>query len=411
MKLNKLNKKRIYALACSFGPDSMSLFDLLIKNNYKFFVCHCNYHLREESDLEERELRKYCEKNNIPFFVNELYYKKEYGNLEEWCRKTRYEFFLETAIKNFSCDILIAHNEDDLIETYLLQLKRNSVVSYYGLNKKYNINGIDYIRPLLNISKKDLQEYCDENNVPYSIDKTNLLDCCERNRIRHEIVSKMNRYERDKIILEINKKNRDLQKRIYEIAEYFSKSVLTKDEILNFSIDDFQLIVISKLKLLQIYKPISKKFILDIYEKVKINKTINYCNENYRIFYSYEEFFIGRPVTEKYRFNLKERNTELMFKNNTKSPLFSYIQSNGAYIKTVGLDDYFEINGMKKRVNRLFIDQKMPYQIREIWPGIYDKENKLIYTPHYHKDNNDNNSPIIFDIDILINCFLLYKIK
>ncbi len=411
MKLTKLNRKRIYALACSFGPDSMSLFDLLIKNNYKFFVCHCNYHLREESDLEENELRKYCEKNNIQLFVNELYYKKEYGNLEEWCRKTRYDFFLETTIKNFSCDILIAHNEDDLIETYLLQLKRNSVVSYYGLNEKYTINGINYIRPLLNISKKELQEYCDKNNVPYSIDKTNLLDCCERNRIRHEIVSKMNRNERDKIILEINKKNRNLQKRIYEIAEYFSKPVLTKDEILNLSIGDFQLIIISKLKLLQIYKPISKKFILDIYEKIKINKTINYCNENYRIFYSYGEFFIGRPITEKYHFNLKEASTELMFKNNTESPLFSYIQANGAYIKAVDIDDYFEINGIKKRINRLFIDQKMPYQIREIWPGIYDKKNKLIYTPHYHKENNDNNSPIIFDIDILINCFLLYKIK
>lgn len=411
MKLIKLNKKRNYVLACSFGPDSMALFDLLLKNNYDFIVCHCNYHLRGESDFEENSLRDYCNKFKIPFFAKELYYDKKFGNLEEWCRKSRYEFFLQTAIKNFSADILIAHNEDDLIETYLLQLKRNSVVSYYGLNKKYCIDGINYIRPLLNHSKKSLQSYCDINEVPYSIDKTNLLDCCERNKIRHEIVSKMNKEERVKIKSEIQNKNHELGKRMYELSDYISKSTLTKEEILNFTIEDFQLILIQKLKFIKCYSPLSKKFVIEIYEKIRKDIPIIYFNSGFRIFYSYGEFFIGQPITEKYCFDINDEFTHVVFKINRKSPLFSLIKQKGKYIKAINSKEVFYNNGSYKKVNRLFIDQKMPYQVREIWPGIYDENNNLIYTPHYHKNNEENNSPIIFDVNFLVDCFLLYKIK
>ena len=64
MKLN-LNKNQKYILACSNGPDSMALFDLLLKNNYFFIVCFVNYKTRIESDIEEENLRLICNKNNI----------------------------------------------------------------------------------------------------------------------------------------------------------------------------------------------------------------------------------------------------------------------------------------------------------------------------------------------------------
>ena len=60
-----LDKNKKYLLACSYGPDSMALFSMLLKEVYKFEVAHVNYHFRKESDQEEKELREYCSKYNI----------------------------------------------------------------------------------------------------------------------------------------------------------------------------------------------------------------------------------------------------------------------------------------------------------------------------------------------------------
>ena len=64
MRIPKLNKNKKYLLACSYGPDSMALFNLLIKDNIDFDVAIVNYHLREESNLEVAWLKRYCELNN-----------------------------------------------------------------------------------------------------------------------------------------------------------------------------------------------------------------------------------------------------------------------------------------------------------------------------------------------------------
>ena len=66
--LNLDHKKR-YILACSYGPDSMALFSLLLKEGYDFDVAHVNYHLREESNAETEGLQQYCEKNKRKLFV------------------------------------------------------------------------------------------------------------------------------------------------------------------------------------------------------------------------------------------------------------------------------------------------------------------------------------------------------
>ena len=75
-------------------------------------------------------------------------------------------------------------------------------------------------------------------------------------------------------------------------------------------------------------------------------------------------------------------------------------------------NDYLEINGMRKKVSRLFIDQHMPKYLRNIWPGVYDENDVLLYTPHYQENGYKNKeSVILFNDLVLIKCFLLYKIK
>ena len=89
--IKSLNINSNVVLACSYGPDSMCLLDILNKLGIKVIVAHVNHKLREESDLEYELLKKYCEQSKLVFegFVINNYPK---GNVENIARIKRYEF-------------------------------------------------------------------------------------------------------------------------------------------------------------------------------------------------------------------------------------------------------------------------------------------------------------------------------
>ena len=110
-----LDKNQKYLLACSHGPDSMALLFMLKNEGYNFAVAHVNYHLREESSLEQEQLTNYCKENSIELYVKEVKESLGESNLEEQCRIIRYTFFKELVKKYDFYAVLVAHNEDDLI--------------------------------------------------------------------------------------------------------------------------------------------------------------------------------------------------------------------------------------------------------------------------------------------------------
>ena len=79
-----------------------------------------------------------------------------------------------------------------------MQKLRKNYVKNYGISGENVIFGVRVLRPLLNYSKAELQQYDDERGIPYSIDKSNLSDCYTRNKIRHEIVEKLSKEERER---------------------------------------------------------------------------------------------------------------------------------------------------------------------------------------------------------------------
>ena len=195
-----LDKNRKYLLACSYGPDSMALFDMLLKEGYNFAVAHVNYHLRKESNEEEYQLRNYCMNHGVKIFVKNVDENLGENNLEAKCRDIRYNFFIEVVKNNGIDALLVAHQEDDLIETYLMQKKRTNLVKYFGIKEISYFSDIEIIRPLLKYQKKELLVYCRMFDVPYAIDKTNLEDHFLRNQIRHQVVEKMSVEERQNIL-------------------------------------------------------------------------------------------------------------------------------------------------------------------------------------------------------------------
>ena len=142
--MNSLNldKNGKYLLACSQGPDSMALFYLLYKNNYNFACAIVNYHLRDESDSEVINLIKYAKEKDIQVHVLDVT-EKINKNIEATCREIRYKFFRDLS-KQFGYDaVVIAHHQDDLIETYLMQKERQNSPIYYGISENTIIYGLN----------------------------------------------------------------------------------------------------------------------------------------------------------------------------------------------------------------------------------------------------------------------------
>ena len=109
-----LSKK--YIVACSGGPDSMALLDMLRNHNFNIVVAMVNYKTRLESDDEENLVRSYCDKYNIKCVVS-IFDEKQKGNFEDIARKYRYNFFANLYQSENASGLFVAHHKDDVIET------------------------------------------------------------------------------------------------------------------------------------------------------------------------------------------------------------------------------------------------------------------------------------------------------
>lgn len=183
----------------SGGPDSVCLLHVLhslsAKINIKVFAIHINHGLRgDESDADEAFTQKMCDKmgiylRSLAFDISEAS-RKEKVSLEEAGREIRYREFERYASEIGAAKIAVAHNKNDQAETVMMNILRGA-----GLK---GMAGMDYqrgriIRPLLDISRHDIEKYCEENNLSYRIDSSNLKAEFTRNRLRLETIPGINK--------------------------------------------------------------------------------------------------------------------------------------------------------------------------------------------------------------------------
>ena len=392
MKLN-LDSNKKYVIACSFGPDSMALLDSAIKEKFKIVVAHVNYHKRDVSNLEEESLCKYCAERNIPIEVLDTSNLKCDKNFQEWAREIRYTFFKEVVEKYDADYLLTAHQQDDLIETYLMQKKRENFVKNPGIAEKINIFGINIIRPLLGYSKKELLDYDIKNNVPYSIDESNLSDMYERNKIRHHIVEKLTDSERKEILLEVSN---------IKPLEEVKVTHLPVKEFLSLSDQQIVLLISSFIDAYSDHRDISKSFVDEIKKAVLSKKAYVAIPLSDRLLLTkdYNDiYFINKNVKICYCYMI-DKDT-LIDDGLFKIDLQNNYEERGIAesdfpltIKPLVKSDKLRIKDYDCEVRRLFIDWKMPHHLRESWPGIYNKDGKLIYVPRYRAKFVDDHKSV-----------------
>lgn len=177
-------------LAVSGGMDSMCMLWLCKQAGFRMEVAHCNFRLRgEESDEDEAFIRRFCQTQEIPLYVerfNTVDYADENNiSIQMAARELRYDWFEKLRQENNFDHIAIAHNRDDVIETFFINLTRGTGIrGLTGIKAKSG----PVIRPLLFASRERINRFVLEQEIPYREDSSNKSKKYMRNKIRHDIV-------------------------------------------------------------------------------------------------------------------------------------------------------------------------------------------------------------------------------
>ncbi len=171
--------------AVSGGADSMALLwaMYLLKEewNLDLSAAHFNHHLRgEESDQDEAFVQDFCAGYGIPLYVGSGVIVPGKKGLEAAARDARYAF-----LRTLPGKIATAHTADDNAETILMHLVRGTGLK--GLGGISPVNGA-VIRPMLNVTRADVEEFLKEYSIPHIEDSSNSGDAFLRNRLRHRVM-------------------------------------------------------------------------------------------------------------------------------------------------------------------------------------------------------------------------------
>lgn len=420
-----INNETVIA-AISGGPDSMLLIHILNKLkrklNLNIIVAHVHHNLRKESDEEAIMVEKYCKTNNLIF---ELYKIEEYPDnkfSEVAARKLRYDFF-DKLIKKYKSNYLFtAHHGDDLIETVLMRISRgSSLKGYAGFEVINKDRGYNIVRPLVYLTKKEIEEYLDKKHIEYAIDESNKSNKYTRNRYRNKILPILKEEYNDVHYKYIEFNNKILLVDAYlkkEANKIYRDIVINKQiDVLKFNkLDDIIKIYVLEKYLKEIYGdditevktrhidiiifqlknkynknidlPLNKKGILE-YNTFKIVNNI--LNEDYdyifetNIEFNNKKIYIDNNINETTNYVIHLNSSEI------KLPFHVRNRRNGDKIKVKNL------NGSKK-INDIFIDSKINKEKRKTYPIVTDDNDVILWIPGIKKSDFDRKKEGKYDI-------------
>ena len=402
------------ALGLSGGVDSIVLFHLLVtkyKESYKeLVVFHINHGLRKQSYEEAEFVENFVKNYNVKFYKKELnmndLVRDSHTSEEMLARKLRYEAFEEMSSLEGGVKLITAHHKNDQVENILMRLFSGRSMDYnLMIEEKATIGMLEVYRPLLDILKADLEQYAEENGLTYYVDSTNFDTDYTRNNIRHNIVPLLNdvnsasfdnlinfssyyqnintelkhkvleakndyviSLEEDKVELDKNKLLKNTKEEIY----FLLRDILAN----NFGIFDVKqralFIIIEDLKNRNNNKSYDLKNNLKIiseYNSIYVHKIEKKCY-NDRIELIIDEVDVNKVYTfhqSNFLITTTNNSSEVGF-NREDLPLIVTTKRDG---------DRIQRGKVSKKLSRLFIDEKIPKELRDKLPVIRNKDGIL----------------------------------
>jgi len=428
---NKISLKPgdVIIVGTSGGPDSMALLYILneFKNimDLKLVCAHINHNKRAESDQEQADLSEFCKKNKIIFEYRKI---EKWGddNFENEARSVRYAFF-EELVENYGAKYLMtAHHADDLMETILMRIVRGSTLKgYSGFSRIVDKNNYKIIRPLITLTKSEIEEFCKENNIKYCIDKSNFDMKYTRNRYRHTILPFLKSENPN-----VHKKFLKFSEILIENSNYINREVdkVFNKVFINGILDIDKFIELDKLIQTNIIYTILEKIYGDdlliigdahvdlIFNLINSNRSnsIVHLPNNVIAVKAYNElsFNFDEQEHEDYEIEINDLvnlpngkiiqkvdddindNSNNIIRLNSKEitlPLYVRNKKDGDKIEVKGL------NGTKK-VSDIFIDKKIKPSERQSWPVVLDSSETIVWLPGLKKSKLDKKNSKEYDI-------------
>ena len=182
------NQKNL--LAFSAGIDSSALFFLHLEQNIPFDIAIVNYNQREQSKEEVSYAKELAKKYNKEIFIFDTIIENS-SNFEKKARDIRYTFFEEIINKHSYETLITAHQLNDKLEWFMMQLSKGAgLVELIGFNEFEQKENHKIYKPLLNITKEELENYLKINNHKYFVDQSNFDEKYKRNYFRHTFSNK-----------------------------------------------------------------------------------------------------------------------------------------------------------------------------------------------------------------------------
>jgi tRNA(Ile)-lysidine synthase len=194
-----LEANKRYLLACSGGLDSMALAHLLHASGIQLELAHVNFGLRDkESDGDEEFVQTWAQDRSLPIHIhraNTVEWADKNGiSIQMAAREIRYEFFEKIRSQQNLEGILLAHHQDDQLETIFLNLARGTgIEGLYGMSERRGW----LIRPLLPFSRAQLESYMEEVKQSWREDRSNASSDYKRNKLRHSGLPALYKLEPD----------------------------------------------------------------------------------------------------------------------------------------------------------------------------------------------------------------------
>ena len=416
MKINTLwNKEDKIAIALSGGVDSIVLFHLLVteyKDSYKqLVVFHINHGLREESYEEAEFVEKFVKDFDVKFYKEELNMsdleRDSHTSEEMLARELRYQAFNKMAKLEGVTKLLTAHHKNDQVENILMRLLTGRSIDHsLAICEEIEMAGLTIYRPLLNSLKAELEEYAKEKNLHYYVDATNFDTDYTRNNIRHNIVPLLNDINSgsfDNLINFANyyqNINNNLKKAIlsnkdnYIFSRDEDKISLVKDKFLELNEEEMYFLLKDLITDELGVFDVKQKAIFDVISSLKKNtgnKSYDLKN-NLKIISQYETLYIHKIEKKCYNDKIEiiidkicensvyefyqnkfiistdAKDSEIGF-NKSELPLLVTIKKEGDRVRRG------EIN---KKLSRIFIDEKVPKELRDTLPVIRNNKGEVL---------------------------------
>ena len=183
----------LYLVALSGGADSVALLLCLKELGYHVEAVHCNFNLRgEESLRDEQFCEDLCQRENIPLhkahFDTQSYADLHKVSIEMAARELRYRYFFQLKEALGADGVCVGHHKEDSVETILINLVRGTGLSgLMGICPRNH----EVIRPLLCVTRQEIEDYLHQHAVSFVTDSTNLIDDVVRNKIRLNVLPQL----------------------------------------------------------------------------------------------------------------------------------------------------------------------------------------------------------------------------